>query len=269
MRVCQKWASLENWQGEWEGGEKGNKKKVSEEVVFKVRFNRWGGVSPSGHGGRTLQSVRRHREAAATWRNFRGATWRNFRGACRKLLWRKPRKAAPEGREGARVQPGAGSKGQMRHGKDREGQGRPQVCGLNRRRAQWRSREINRARGVRNGCMKQGDVQFDLASTSNNTYETSEALLPHFPSLSPSHLDWATWDGERNKQDPVSCFTEITGCQKWGWEHEQVKWQAQGESWVWRGPGDKEGRTTFSKPRIEGLHWRKKTQLYIYWGYEC
>ena len=30
----------------------------------------------------------------------------------------------------------------MRHGKDREGQGRPQVCGLNRRRVQWRSREI-------------------------------------------------------------------------------------------------------------------------------
>ena len=47
----------------------------------------------------------------------------------------------------------------------------------------------NRAWGVRNGCRKQGDAQFDLASTSNNTCETSEALLPHFPSLSHSHLD--------------------------------------------------------------------------------
>lgn len=32
----------------------------------------------------------------------------------------------------------------MSHGKDREDQERPQVCGLNRRRVQWRSQEITK-----------------------------------------------------------------------------------------------------------------------------
>ena len=38
----------------------------------------------------------------------------------------------------------AGSKGQMSHGKDREDQGRPQVCGLNRWCVKWRSQEITK-----------------------------------------------------------------------------------------------------------------------------
>ena len=82
------------------------------------------------------QSVRRHCELARTWRNFQG----NYR----KFLWPKPRKGARESREWARVQMRAGSKGQMSHGKDREDQGRPQVCGLNRWCVKWRSQEITK-----------------------------------------------------------------------------------------------------------------------------